>query len=325
MNREDLLRYDPRLVEEAVFFSLREHAEAKAFYRERNRLYEITDPEQREKAFQNFNRAWFLRLGLAEPIDKAVNEQPLLISSVRYCLVARALRKKEEGAELLVNSEEDLSEKERRTVCVLIRPESLLDPLALLSFLRHEFLHIRDMLDPGFGYEPVLPTAEGGPTHDRLLQERYRVLWDTTIDGRMVRSGWAPECLRTERFRDFCRAFPMFGEESRKVFSHFFDRDPHAHPELIALASDPSRRIEDLRATPHPGSRCPLCGFPTHAFEPQPELLPPSLVAQVAQDYPQWQPSHGLCTQCADLYRARPISASAAMSLPGLRPYRASG
>ena len=304
------LYYDPGLVEEAVFLAIESHPEATRFHRERDRIYRIADPEKRERDFQNLHRRWFFELGLAEQIEEAISEQPLLSSEVKSCLVSRAPGKQEEGAELFVNSEEKLSNKEKRAVSIFLRPESLLHPAPLLTFLRHELMHIADMLDPGFGYEPDLPAAEGGPTHDRLLKERYRVLWDATIDGRMARRGWGVESLREERLREFRNTFPMFGEESESLFSRFFDREPHTHVELVTFVLDP-RAIAGTPQAPHPGGRCPLCGFPTYAFEPEPERLSPQLLVEIVQDFPRWRPSHGLCGQCADLYRARRLSAHA--------------
>ena len=260
------VRYDPRLIEEAVFIAMHGQPQARVFRRERNRLYEITDAEERERAFQELHHTWFVRLGLGDQIDRAINEQPLLTSSVGSYVVARAPAKKEEGAELFVNPEAELSEKERRTVRILIRPESFLDPVALLTFLRHELLHITDMLDPNFGYEPVLPVAEGGPGHSRLLQDRYRALWDATIDGRMVRHGWAPKSIRAERLADFCRTFSMLGEEAAQVFGRFFDQELHTHAELVAFTCEPRAAIGSSRVAPQPGSRCPLCHFPTYAL-----------------------------------------------------------
>ena len=140
MKLESPLRYDPGLVEEAVFLAAEGHPEAKRFHRERDRIYRINHPEERERAFNDLHRGWFLQLGLADQIEEAVSEQPLLSSGVNSCLVARAPGKHEEGAELFVNPEEKLSEKERRTVSVFLRPESLLDPSALLTFLRHELM-----------------------------------------------------------------------------------------------------------------------------------------------------------------------------------------
>ena len=315
------VRYDPLFIEEAVFLALQGHPDAEHYHNQRSGLYEINDSEERERSFQDLHCVWFIRLGLADQIEKAIHEQPPLTSTVKCCIVAPALRKREEGAELFVIPEEGLSEKERRTVRILLRPESLLDP-QLLTFLRHELLHITDMLDPRFSYEPVLPAAEGGPTHDRLLQDRYRILWDATIDGRMVRRGWVSESIRTEHLCNFTRAFPMFGVETDQVFNRFFGQESHTHGELVAFACNPRAAVEGSEAMPYPGSRCPLCGFPTHAFEPEPEQLAEEVTARIAQDFSQWHPSQGLCTQCADLYRARQLSSCAGMHLPGSISHR---
>lgn len=310
------LGYQPALVEEAVFLALLRHPEAERFERERVRLYELKDSQARDLAFQDFHWKWFSDLGLGHPIENAASEQPLLESSVKDCLVARAPGRREEGAELFVSQDEKLSAEERRTVSIFLRPESLLDPAALLTFLRHELTHITDMLDPAFGYEPALPPAEGGPTHDRLLKERYRSLWDATIDGRMARRGWEAAQLRSERFEEFRSLFPMFGEESESLFSRFFDHEPHSHAELVAFILDP-RALTGVSEAPHPGGRCPLCGFPTYTFELVPESLAANVIDQIVREFPRWRPSHGLCRQCADLYRARELSTRAERSLPG--------
>ena len=300
-----LVRYEPRFIEEAIFLALRGHPEAGKFHEERNRLYEMADPEEREHSFQDLHRAWFPRLGLANAIEKALEEQPLLTSNLATCLVACAPGKRQEGADLLVRNEEGLNDKERRTVRILIRPESLLDPLVLLTFLRRELFHISDMLDPQFAYKPELPAAEAGPTHDRMLLDRYCALWDTTIEGRMVRRGWAAESIRAQRFNEFARAFPMFGEESAQMFTRFFDQNSHTHSELVAIAREPRTAIDGPRDTPQPGSRCPLCNFPTYEFAQNPESLPKEIIRKITQDFSEWVPSRGLCCQCADLYRAR--------------------
>ena len=316
---ENFVRYEPRFVEDGVFLAVRGHAEEKRYHRERSRLYGIGDPDKRERAFQDLNAGWFARLGLADPIEKAIGEQPLVLSGAGHCQVARAAGKKEEGAELFVTPEAAGGKETKPSACILLEPASLLDAASLLTFLRHEMLHIADMIDPGFGYEPALPPAEGGPTHDALLKNRYCVLWDTTIDGRMTRRGWAEPALRADRLNDFAREFPMLGERTENLFGRFFDRESHTHAELVAFARDPRNRARDSAATVSPGSRCSLCGFPTFDFEPAPERLPEPMIARITADFPQWRPERGLCGQCAELYRVREISLRAARELPGAR------
>jgi hypothetical protein len=300
--------YDARLVEESVMRALHGRPEERAFRRERDRLYEIDEGEEREVAFRRLHAAWFVQLSLDRPIRQALDERPLLKTSVRRCAVTAARSKKDEGADLFVApAEGGRNEADRRSIGVQVRPESLLEPDRLLGFLRHEFLHVDDMLDPRFGYEPSLPRSEVGPTHDRLLQDRYRALWDATIDGRLSKADMAYASVRERGLLDFARAFPMFDERTPEIFSRFFDETSHTHADLVAFAQNPEAFLGRSQ-TDHRGMRCPVCRFPTYVFEPGPERLPPDVIARVQEDFPRWQPDQGICPQCAELYRARPLA-----------------
>jgi hypothetical protein len=193
----------------------------------------------------------------------------------------------------------------------------LFDAKALTLFLRHEFYHIADMLDAAFAYEPTLPKAEGGPTYDTLITNRYRVLWDVTINGRMVRRGWCDAAVRDGQFRDFVHAFPMLQEGVEELFSRFFDCKQPKHSDLARFAFDPREASGNLLRKFVAGSHCPLCKFPTHAYEAEPNALGTEILAAIQEDFPKWSPSLGLCTQCADLYRGRQLSMAALRTLPG--------
>lgn len=315
--------YDARLVEEAVLRAVRGRAEEGAFHRERSRLYERADVEERDAAFRELHAAWFVRLGLDRPIRRAFDERPRLGTWVGRCAVTAARSKRDEGADLFVRPAEAGQGEaqrmhigaDRRSIGIQVLPESLLDPDRLLDLLRHELLHVEDMLDPRFGYEPSLPRSEVGPAYDRLLQDRYRALWDATIDGRLLRAGRALADVRERRLRDFAGVFPMFGERTPEAFSRFFDGTSHTHAGLVAFALDPDAHLDRSRAQRR-GTRCPVCGFPTYDLEPAPEHLPPDFVARVTEDFPGWRPAQGICRQCADLYRARPLSEAELALLP---------
>jgi hypothetical protein len=188
----------------------------------------------------------------------------------------------------------------------------------LLAFLRHELFHIADMLDPAFSYEPVLPAGDAGPTYDALLRERYRALWDTTINGRMHARGWLPDSERNRQLSEFALSFPMLGDATSRIFD-LFAQEPHSHPELVAFAQNPRMMLDHAVTAIQPGSRCALCGFPTYTFESCPERLDQAAMGEILKDFPQWRPADGLCKQCAELYRARRLSMTAARQLPGWR------
>jgi hypothetical protein len=236
---ELLIEYEPRLVEDAVLRALSGRAEEAEFRAERDPLYEIADPEEREARFRAFHAAWFRRLGLGQGIDEALQEQPSVAANVLRCLVAYTPWAREEGAELFVPSRSTAAAPLEPVVLIRLRPETLTLSDRLRALLRHELLHIVDMLDPDFGYEPWLPSSGAGRAKEQLVRDRYRVLWDAYIDGRLARLGGAPAGIRAERLSEFRRAFPMLGERAEETFEHFFEAASCRHAELMAFALDP--------------------------------------------------------------------------------------
>ncbi|MBI1815171.1 MAG: hypothetical protein HYR72_09350 [Deltaproteobacteria bacterium] len=303
---------EPSLIEEAVLRRIAGHSAERPFRRERDRLYLITNEAKREQTFQQFHQRWFAQLELGGPIDAALGELPILAQTCVRCFVTRAALPSDEGADLLVASDGSICE---RTVLIRLRVVSFDDPVALLTLLRFELLHVADMADAAFGYEPTLPSVDGGPSYERLLRDRYRALWNVSIAGRLHRRGVASPDAKAVAHRGFVAAFPGLGDaEADETFEHFFDSTTCSHADLVAFALTPHARgaARGLVA----GGRCPLCRFSTYTPEPAPEDLPNEVVACIAQDFADWQPTDGLCRQCADLYRARPMSIAAAERLP---------
>jgi hypothetical protein len=318
MSRSLIGCFDPQLMEEAVFHFQRAGFVATECDEQRRRLYEVSDAEERERLFQDLYRCWFGRYGLGKPIDDALGEQAIIAARVDSCYVLCATQAKEEGAELFVASHRSSGEDgQRRTLRILIRPESLLKPESAITFLRHELFHIADMLDPAFAYMPALPKTDGGAVFDTLITNRYRVLWDVTINGRMMRRGWLPDSTREREFGAFCRGFAMLAQDGEEQFQRFFDAVQPKHWELAAFAFDPRAAARLPSARVAAATHCPLCKFPTQVFEPNPETLGDDILAAIGRDFPNWKPIMGLCAQCADLYRANRLSMSAALALPG--------
>ena len=317
MSQAMQLVYAPRLMEEAVFLAQRDRPVCTEFQESRSRLYEIADLTDRERSFNELHLLWFDRLGLGSVIEQCLREQPLIGSHVERGFVVGATQAKEEGVELFVALDAVTNGPGRRTLRLLLRPESLLNQEGLRDFLRHELFHIRDMLDPTFAYEPTLPKAEGGPTYDTLITNRYRVLWDVTIAGRMLRRGWCAASARDQELKDFGRAFPMLEGRIEENFTRFFDSLEPRHNELAMFAFDPRAATNSRSNQAVGGTHCALCQFPTQIFEPEPTQLGTNALAAIRTDFPDWTPAKGLCVQCADLYRARQMSMDALRLLPG--------
>jgi hypothetical protein len=283
--------FDPRLVEAALLAAVRGRVEAREFQAERDRLYEIAEPEAREAAFTGHHVRWFERLELDRPFREALAEQPALAARCGRWLVARARAARDEAADLLV------APGAPPTLLVRVTPETVAarDPLRVL--LRRELLHVADMLDPRFGYSPSLPEDVSGGPRERLVRDNYRVLWSAYVDGRLARRGLLPSAVRSARLREFAGAFPHLGAQAEAVFERFFDAHALSHQDLLGVAANGSDGA--------PLPRCRLCDLPTRAFEPAPGALPPEVRAAIARDFPAWRPQDGLCCRCAELYVAR--------------------
>jgi hypothetical protein len=223
-----LTDYEPALVEAAVLAAVR--ARPETFHRERDPLYAIADGETREAAFVALHARWFQRLGLDRWLPDALAERPQVAAACERCVVLRARAAAAEGADLLVAA------PRAPTLLVRCTPERLAAPAAALAMLRHELLHVADMLDHDFGYEPRLPHEDGRLPAGRLA-ERYRVLWDAYVDGRLVAGARAPAAVLAERLREFRAAFPELGDGAGAAFRRFFDARRRTHAELIAFAT----------------------------------------------------------------------------------------
>lgn len=256
------------------------------------------------------NGRWFLRLRIESPVLQALSEQRGWDAGVGRILLLSAPTRGLEGAELFVAGPDE------RSVVISIRPETLVEPEAALLFLRRELMHIADMLDPTFGYEPSLPPHPAGPAHDRLLLDRYRVLWNCTVDGRIARQGALGDQGRSDRLSEFAAAFPCLRPRTAECFGRLFDATRPRHAELVAIAKDPEVAFGLTALSREQAHRCPLCSFPTTTLEPELEALPEEVLRAIRSDFPAWNSMKGLCRQCADLYRSRSLSLEAAALLP---------
>jgi hypothetical protein len=295
------ITYADDLVEAAVLLAERTApvAMTRVFRHARNRLYDVEDVDGRETAFNALHKDWFFKLGLPMPIEQAIAERSDLAARLGHCRVLRAVRPQDEGADLFdrVGAKAD-----RRPLLVIrVRPGLLLDPTSLAGFLRHELMHIADMVDPRFGYSPTLPALDDGPSAANLVRDRYRTLWDVTIDGRLARRGSGSAQIRAQRAREFAVTFRMLGSANEAVFEEWFDRVDPTHEQLVAFAMNPGASCGAGAA------RCPLCRFPVASLDSAPERLSPHARRQIEREHPEWHPADGLCVQCLDLYEAQNV------------------
>jgi hypothetical protein len=249
-------------VEESVLLAERllPAARAVAFRSERDRIYEVGDPDEREARFEELHGRFFVQLGLDRPLHEALAERPELLRRTRACRVLPALSRQQETADVRV--EVDAGAGATPTIVLRLRPPSLLDAEPLRTLLRRELLHVADMLDPAYGYRPELPWVDEDPAVLNLLRERYRVVWDLSVDGRLCRSGRLGPRARATRFAEFVRTFPMLGKDVEAAFARWFDRPRPTHAAIVAFVRQPLGP-EDTQREPGRGPRSPcLLGHP---------------------------------------------------------------
>lgn len=268
-----------------------------------NRYHNIADPiyeerpeEEREEAFSDLYRRLFVELGCEKLLREAVREFEGIIEAVDLVVVTKTRDRNEEGADLRKGQDE-----EGEIVMTLsLFPSHFLSPVKMRSFLHHELQHIADMLDPAFSYLPGQRLAEMLPT-ENLLRDRYRLLWDITIDGRIYRRGSDTVATQEDRYEEFNILFARLPKKERLLwFDKVWKTDHPTHSELLRLAKEGKGTHEKCGETQ--GGLCPLCQFPTYDWAQE---LNEDVVAHIQKDFPDWQIEMMLCKRCAEVYSVK--------------------
>ncbi len=312
------VKYSPGFVESVV---------TQAVYGDRKReaqLHRVIDPlfrlpagRDRERQFSSAYWEFFLNLDLPARLAALLEERPLLTHEIAVCLVHEAPGSKNEGAELLLRDDPDLPLPERRTLALQVRPESLLDTQRLTIWARPELLHIADMVDPSFQYGKWSP--EPSPAQDSLVRDRYRVLWDTWVEARLIRErrGSEDSLLRVRKMMD--RVFSGFPDRGRQgALNRILTSETLTHETLLGWAREPEallgkRTAPDMdTGSPHPGpgEACPLCNFSTFDWFDFEANGGDRFAREIAAARPEWHVELGACRQCAELYGCSPPVAS---------------
>ena len=291
------LRYDDDFIEAGVFLCASgtlqgiHPIQRRRFQAERDRCYSMLDPDERSAAFFKVHLDWFREWELEKALLTPFKDFPLIERSLDLLAFRQARGKNDEGAELYVRNEDGIA---HRNAMVALRVQRFEDRQQLTRFLRHEYFHLHDMLDPAFGYSPFVQQTGPSPTQQRITRERYRLLWDVTIDGRLCGDN------RKQHEAMFGGAYSFWPEtKQRSVFEELWTRTHPTHEDLMALASDPRDWAHVQGASP--GAPCPLCSFPTFQWADGPTITP-KIAAEVRADFPHWSPEHGACSRCVETY-----------------------
>ena len=304
---KSILEYSPSLIEEAVMRFISDRPEETVFRDERNALYEIKDGEQRDSAFQNFHLSWFAKLELDTPLVKSLCFYPHIISKVDRVAIIQAPTKKKEGAELFRKNDKLYSNDDKNTsILITLTPEQFCKPARLFDYLRHELQHIEDMLNPDFGYRMNSSNPKVSTLINSLFLQRYSVLWDLTVDGRLSNKEWQTSLSKEKHFEKFQQTFQLpFGESSR-LFDYFFDNPNPTHEKLEDFAVDPLGWLHDRKNVKDASKgNCSLCTFSSTDLTTIPEQFSVEIIEQIQKENPDWKLSDTVCGQCIDIYESR--------------------
>ncbi len=302
------LEYDRVLVEQATFLAARRDSDReRELHAVIDPLYEIGDEDVRQRKFADAMRAFFSRFGLDSVVRGLIEECPLIRDRVVSCLVREAARQKTESADLFLNKGGTGFTVEDRTLVIEACPQSLVDPENFSSRMRRELLHVSDMLDERFGYDSK--SLSGVRPHESLRRDRYRVLWDIYIEGRLGRAGRgsAKACAALRRaFERVCGGDDK--EFTERAFQYVFGISCLTHDDLMNWAENPDALFRDAGtstgARPPSGEACPLCGFPTFDWFEFADDADGVTESAIESSRPGWSRSSGACRQCAELYAA---------------------
>jgi hypothetical protein len=325
------LRFQPALIQDVIdaFIEKTEREGDPTFYKE---FHELADPvyenfplDEREPEFSKLYQYLFGKWGFADVIMEAFDEFPDLRNRIGITLVRGVLKENEEAVDVLRKwgtVEEELAKsfeaKGLKGVGIKLLPRRFYDP-ALGRFCRHELLHIKDVLDPHFLYDPNDTKVGSTPGEEALILSRYRVLWCLTIDSRLTRAGKEPVYSKEQRFHEFSTWYRKIpGRQLVAVFEGLWTTEFFTHPELIEMAADTLKvldraiEVEGGEITERktvmlmPGFPCPLCGFPTYNWvENIAQEVEPGVLEYIRENHPGWDPEYGGCDRCIEVYKLR--------------------
>ncbi|MEE8206819.1 MAG: hypothetical protein V3T82_07705 [Nitrospinaceae bacterium] len=243
-----------------------------------------------------------------EEEDRAFEEK------IKEIAIKRAINKVDEGSNVL-NRVSGLPVIEMRVLASRFANPDEMEELG--SFLIHEFMHARDMMDPEFDYEDAF--IPGNPSMKNLITARFRLLWNIYVDARLARRKIRSVLTKEARYREFDNYYRKIPEQQRRgIFEGLWNTEKLTHEELLSMATDLETLIstyidyseefteEDREYIHLQGSPCPLCKFPTYNWVDDPESVCDEMVIEAIQiDFPDWESKDGACDRCIEVYELR--------------------
>ena len=240
------VEWDPLLVEQVVFLAIRGTTGEKAYHAAREVCYQEPDLERRNHNFLRLDRDWFVKLNLARPAIDALAEWRMLLSRVQRCILAPSFRRRDGGAELYGTHALD---GPKPNLLIRLDVDLFSYPARMRAFMRHELMHIDDILDPEFEYDPSLSQFLDKHGIPNAIRDRYRILWNVQIDGRLSTryDGTIAPPLRNEL--EFNKLFRVLDAQCADAFRWILNTPRLTHPEILTFARAPLMLLANLEAT----------------------------------------------------------------------------
>jgi hypothetical protein len=312
------IQYDPTLMETMVTQAMRSREEtgdislARQYHRLADPIYDKEMPEGRDKAFQTIFQELFVKWKLRDIFAEAIAEFPLF-EEAALVYFKLTMYQKDAGADLMAKDRE----AGPKVIMIQLLAGQCAEEAGLRKFLRHEFMHVSDILDEAFRYEEAL--VEGVPAENWVM-DRYRLLWDIYIDGRLSDNGKSTAGADAGHRGEFTRLYRKIPEEQRQeAFEWFSGARGLTHADILQLAKDtghflkeaeiayePGSAEADMSETANlPGAPCPLCNFPTYYWEEDlPARLEDPMAKVIQENHPGWTPHDGACPRCIEGYKS---------------------
>lgn len=226
--------YDPQLVEQATFLAARNDTTREcALHETLDPLYAIPDRELRQREFRIAYGRLFHLNGLDRIIPAYTAAFPHINRYLTRCLIREAERARAQIIDLYNDKTGDTS---AQILIIALCPDFLLNPTRLAPWMYRQLQHVEDMLDSGFAYDRTLPGVS--TAQQNLIRDRYAALWDTYVEGRLIRAGKIDDQGIERLWQSFCRAFTYAGQSpSRLEFDELLNSNDRTHAQLISWAA----------------------------------------------------------------------------------------
>lgn len=311
------IEFDPNLIEEVIFWELKAR-EGKGDFSLTNEYHSLADPvyenfplDERPAQFKKIEWDFFKKLGFLEVVKEIFAEFPELEGKVIGGVLIKAQNLFDEGSNLTKGPSEGASKKR---IAIKVLPERFQDIAYLKRLMRHELMHVSDMVSESFGYRDERLGCN--PMEESIIRERYSTFWDIFVDSRLIRKGKETISDKESRNLEFDSLYKKIPVEVKAaIFDVLWHDEQLTHERILELSKDvnkvmkiaeglPVKHVEKTKKTLLPGAQCPLCQFRTYHWVDNIEKEP-ALVELIKVDFPDWEPEDGACERCVEAYKVR--------------------